>query len=79
MDAWATLASTSAAPWAGRARYAAAMTLYQRHEIPAEVLEIYRICCRRDGDDALAVLSLRGIGATTVAKVRAIRAGHESV
>lgn len=74
MDDWATLASPSARDWAGRARYAAAMSLYQRGEIPAEVLEVYRICSRLDGEDALTLLALRGIGAEVIARIRRIRA-----
>ena len=73
---WEVLASTSAREWAGRARYAAAMSLYQKGEIPADVLEVYRICSRLDAEDALTLLALRGIGAKAAERVRRLRGQH---
>ncbi len=75
-DPWHIVASTSAEDWSGRARYAAAMTLYQRGETTADVLEVYRICSRLDAEDALDVLALRGIGAAWSRRIRALRAGN---
>ncbi|MBI1218803.1 MAG: hypothetical protein GC186_09675 [Rhodobacteraceae bacterium] len=72
-DLWAIVASTATGDWAGRARYAAAMALYQQGEMTAEVLEVYRICSRLDAEDALTVLALRGIGADWSARIRALR------
>lgn len=73
MTDWDELASTSSDAWAGRARYAAAMSLYRRGEITADVLEVYRICSRLDLEDALVLLALRGIGADVANRVRCLR------
>ena len=77
MDAWVAVASTATGDWAGRARYGAAMALYQQGEMTAEVLEVYRICSRLDAEDALSVLALRGIGAEWSARIRALRAAAD--
>ncbi len=38
-------------PGSGAVRYAAAMSLYQQGELSAEMLEIYRRCCKLDYED----------------------------
>lgn len=48
--------------WSGRARYAAAMYFYKRGELPAEVLEVYRLCSRLDHQDPLGIVRDRGVG-----------------
>ncbi len=50
----------------GRARYGAAMALYQRGEISAEALEVYRIASARDGQDPAPMLAQ--IGANPMAE-----------
>lgn len=50
----------------GRARYAAAMEMYQSSQISPEVLEIYRIASALDGQDPEPMLA--DIGAAQVAK-----------
>lgn len=41
----------------GRARYAAAMSLYQRGELSSEALEVYRICSLLDDQDPAPLLA----------------------
>lgn len=48
--------------WSGRTRYAAAMFFYKRGQMPAEVLEVYRICSRLDHQDPLPIIHDRGAG-----------------
>ncbi len=48
--------------WSGRTRYAAAMYFYSRGDMSAEVLEVYRICCRQDREDPVDVLRHLGLG-----------------
>lgn len=48
--------------WSGRTRYAAAMFFFKRGEMPAEVLEVYRICARLDHQDPLPIMRDRGTG-----------------
>lgn len=67
---WAAAASTSTAPWSGRARYAAAMGLYQQDAISAEALEAFRICARLDAEDVLALLPHRPGGAEAARRIR---------
>lgn len=62
--------------WSGRARYAAAMYFYQRGEMPADVLEVYRISSRLDAEDAIDVLKLWQLGADWIATVEAWRESH---
>ncbi|PWW04057.1 hypothetical protein DFR52_101747 [Hoeflea marina] len=64
--------------WSGRARYAAAMYFYQRGEMPAEVLEVYRISSRLDAEDAVDVLRLWQIGTDWIARIEAWRAAHST-
>ncbi len=47
----------------GRARYAAAMDLYQSGKISPQVLEIYRIASALDGQDPEPMLAEPGLGA----------------
>lgn len=49
----------------GRARYAAAMALYQSGKIGAEALEIYRISSARDGQNPDALLKEAGLAPLT--------------
>jgi hypothetical protein len=44
------------APGSGRTRYAAAMYFHQRGMIGDQALEAYRICCKQDDEDPVAVL-----------------------
>lgn len=58
------LAQALGAKGSGRARYAAAMTLYRDGRISAQVLEVYRIASALDGQDPaelLAELGLHGL------------------
>ncbi|MEM7268235.1 MAG: hypothetical protein AAF401_03165 [Pseudomonadota bacterium] len=45
----------------GAKRYAAAMYLYQRGEMSAELLEIYRRCCKFDDEDPVDLAAFEGI------------------
>lgn len=60
---WRLINTPLGEEWSGRARYAAAMFFFQRGEMSAETLEVYRICSRLDSDDPLAILRKRGSGA----------------
>lgn len=70
---WQIVAMPPGAEWSGRARYAAAMYLYQRGEMAADVLEVYRICSRLDAEDPVSVLRRWRIGADWIAKLEAFR------
>lgn len=70
---WQIVAMPPGAEWSGRARYAAAMYLYQRGEMAADVLEVYRICSRLDAEDPISVLRRWRIGADWIAKLEAFR------
>ena len=59
---WALVNTPLGELWSGRTRYAAAMFLYQRGDMPAEVLEVYRICSRLDSADPLPIIKDRGTG-----------------
>ncbi len=72
------VASPPGGEWSSRARYAAAMYFYQRGEMPAEVLEVYRISSRLDAEDAIEVLRLWEIGADWIDRIEAWRAGHSA-
>lgn len=48
-------------PGSGRVRYAAAMHFHRRGALSADVLEVYRICSARDGEDPAALLAARGL------------------
>ncbi|MFC3076401.1 hypothetical protein [Shinella pollutisoli] len=70
---WQIVAMPPGAEWSGRARYAAAMYFYQRGEMAADVLEVYRICSRLDAEDPVSVLRRWRIGADWIAKLEAFR------
>ncbi|OOG69146.1 hypothetical protein [Sinorhizobium sp. A49] len=59
---WTLIRTPPGIEWSGRTRYAAAMFFYQRGEMSAETLEIYRICSRLDAEDPVAVLRRHHIG-----------------
>jgi len=67
-DLWAQVRTPVGQAWSGRARYAAAMEFYQRGEMSAETLEIYRICCRLDNENPLDVLRRWKVGADWLAR-----------
>ncbi|HSO47020.1 MAG TPA: hypothetical protein VLQ68_03720 [Rhizobiaceae bacterium] len=48
-------------PGSGRTRYAAAMYFWRTGAIDERLLEIYRICCKLDDEDPLAVARQEGI------------------
>ena len=45
----------------GGARYAAAMYFYQQGKMSAEVLEIYRRCCKDDAEDPVDLARFEGL------------------
>ena len=45
----------------GRFRYAKAMSLYQIGQMTPELLEVYRVCCKFDSEDPLAVAAQGGV------------------
>ncbi len=59
---WALVNTPLGEPWSGRARYAAAMFFYQRGDMDAGTLEVYRICSRLDAEDPLPIIRDRGVG-----------------
>jgi hypothetical protein len=61
-EQWALVNTPLGEPWSGRTRYAAAMYFYKRGELSPDVLEVYRLCSRLDGEDPLAIMRDRGIG-----------------
>lgn len=48
-------------PGSGRLRYAAAMHFHGQGLVSDEVLEVYRICSARDGEDPAGLLAARGL------------------
>ena len=50
-------------PGSGRVRYGAAMALYARGEISAEVLEVYRVAAAHDSRDVAQELRQMGLPA----------------
>ena len=70
---WALVNTPLGEEWSGRARYAAAMFFCQRGEMAPEVLEVYRICSRLDGEDPVSVLTRWRIGADWIARLQAFR------
>ncbi len=66
---WQLIRTPTGVAWSGRARYAAAMYFYQKGEMSAEVLEVYRICSRLDSEDPLSVLRRWNIGEEWIARV----------
>ncbi len=67
-EQWALINTPLGEEWSGRTRYAAAMWFYKRGEMPAEALEIYRICARLDRQDPLSIIRDRGVGADWLAR-----------
>jgi hypothetical protein len=45
----------------GAARFAAAMYFYKRQRMTAEMLELYRRCCKLDGEDPVALAQFEGL------------------
>ena len=74
-EQWELVNTPLGEPWSGRTRYAAAMYFYKRRELPAEVLEVYRLCARLDSEDPLPIIRDRGVGKDWVARVEASRKG----
>ena len=50
-------------PGSGAARYGAAMYFHNRGKVSAEMLEIYRRCCKFDREDPLLLARLEGVEA----------------
>jgi|TARA_B110000444_G_scaffold64271_1_gene60174 hypothetical protein len=48
-------------PGSGAIRYAAAMFFYNHDKISAEMLEIYRRCCKFDKEDPIDLAQFEGI------------------
>ncbi len=48
-------------PGSGAVRYGAAMYFYQRGDMSAELLEIYRCCCKLDNEDPLDLARFEGV------------------
>lgn len=48
-------------PGSGAARYAAAMFFYQQKLMSAELLEIYRRCCKLDAEDPVDLAAFEGV------------------
>jgi hypothetical protein len=57
----ALLFSEVGAPGSGAARYAAAMYFYNQARMSAEMLEIYRRCCKFDFEDPIDVAKYEGV------------------
>lgn len=70
---WRLILTPAGEAWSGRTRYAAAMHFFERGEMSAEVLEVYRICSRLDGEDAVDALKAYHMGADWIAKVEKAR------
>lgn len=68
---WALIKTPPGIEWSGRARYAAAMFFYQRGEMDAQTLEIYRILSRLDAEDPVCVLRSHHIGAEWILRMEA--------
>ncbi|MDQ2704592.1 MAG: hypothetical protein M3Y43_05480 [Pseudomonadota bacterium] len=61
-EQWELINTPLGEAWSGRTRYAAAMYFYKRGELPAEALEVYRLCSRLDHQDPLPIIRDRGVG-----------------
>lgn len=61
-EALAALATPLGGPGSGRVRYAAAMYFNRCSLLSDEVLEVYRVCSARDGDDPHLMLGARRLG-----------------
>jgi hypothetical protein len=69
---WALIHTPPCIEWSGRARYAAAMYFFQKGEMAAEVLEVYRICSRLDAENPLDVLRRWRIGAEWIERMESL-------
>lgn len=68
-EQWALVNTPLGQSWSGRTRYAAAMFFYQRGEMDAGTLEVYRICARLDHQDPLPIIRDRGVGKEWLARM----------
>ncbi|MFD1328685.1 hypothetical protein [Mycoplana ramosa] len=59
---WTLVRTPTGIDRSGRTRYAAAMYFFQKGEMSAETLEVYRICSRLDAEDPISVLKRWKIG-----------------
>lgn len=66
---WALIRTPAGIEWSGRTRYAAAMFFYQRGEMNAETLEVYRICSRLDAEDPISVLESHHLGSEWISRM----------
>lgn len=57
----ALLFSELGVPGSGAARFAAAMYFYNERRLSAEMLEIYRRCCKLDGEDPVDLARFEGV------------------
>ncbi len=71
---WTLIRTPPGVEWSGRSRYAAAMYFFQKGEMAAEVLEVYRICSRLDAENPLDVLRRWKIGAEWIERMEIL--GH---
>ncbi len=74
LEQWELINAPLGENWSGRTRYAAAMYFYKRGELPAEVLEVYRLCSRLDAQDPLDIIRDRRIGREWVQRVESGKA-----
>lgn len=58
------LSTTIGLSGSGAARYGAAMYFYQQGDMSAELLEIYRCCCKLDNEDPLDLARFEGVAVT---------------
>jgi hypothetical protein len=72
-EQWELVNTPLSEAWSGRTRYAAAMYFYKRGELPAEVLEVYRLCSRLDSYDPLPIIRDRGIGKDWLKRIEAAK------
>ncbi len=70
---WRLILTSAGEEWSGRTRYAAAMYFFERGEMSAEVLEIYRICSRLDDEDAIDALRAYRMGEEWIASVEKMK------
>lgn len=75
VEQWELVNTPLGENWSGRTRYAAAMYFYKRGDLPAEVLEVYRLCSRLDHQDPLVIIRDRGVGKDWLTRVESGRAG----
>lgn len=59
---WRLITTPLGDVWSGRARYGAAMFFYQKGDMDAETLEVYRLCSRLDHQDPAAIMRDRQVG-----------------